>query len=92
MKKKWYIVLKGKVPGVNDDLHDRLAQVNEFPGNSCKEYKTKEEAEVRYKKHIRKKNRSMKTFFFIPILLIVIGVELVDALYKVVDLLLLITR
>jgi hypothetical protein len=49
--------------------------VNEFPDNSYKWYKTKEEAEARYKKHLRKKNRSMKTFF-IPILLIVIAIEL----------------
>jgi ribonuclease HI len=47
MKKKWYVVLKGKVPGVNDDWDDCLVQVNEFPDNSYKGYKTKEEEEAR---------------------------------------------
>jgi ribonuclease HI len=55
MKKKWYVVLKGKVSGVNDDWDGCLAQVNEFPNNSYKGYKTKEEAEARYKKHLSKK-------------------------------------
>jgi ribonuclease HI len=47
MKKKWYVVLKGKVPEVYDDWDDCLAQVNECSGNSYKGYKTKEEAEAR---------------------------------------------
>jgi viroplasmin and RNaseH domain-containing protein len=63
MKKKWYVVLKGKVPGVNDDWDDCLVQVNEFPNNSYKGYNTKEEAEARYKKHLSKKEECgrMKT-------------------------------
>jgi viroplasmin and RNaseH domain-containing protein len=59
MKNKWYMVWKGKVPGVyddlDDDLDDCLAQVNEFPDNSYKGSKTKEEAEARYNKHLSKK-------------------------------------
>jgi ribonuclease HI len=47
MKKKWYVVLKVKVPGVYNDWDDCLAQVKEFPSNSYKGYKTKEEAEAR---------------------------------------------
>jgi viroplasmin and RNaseH domain-containing protein len=71
------VVLKGKVPGVYDDWHDCLAQVNEFSDYDYKRYKTKEDAEARYKKHLRKKECGrMKTFFFIPILLIVIAVLL----------------
>jgi viroplasmin and RNaseH domain-containing protein len=50
------VVLKGKVLGVYNDRHDCLAQVNEFPSNDYKWYKTKEEAEARYKKHIGRKN------------------------------------
>jgi ribonuclease HI len=87
MKKKWYVVLKGKIPGVYDDWDDCLVQVNEFPDNSYKGYKTKEEAEARYKKHLSKKEECgrmktneeetmLKTIFFIPFLLIVIAVVL----------------
>jgi ribonuclease HI len=47
MKKKWYVVLKGKVLGVYDNWDDCLAQVNEFPGNSYKGYKTKKEVAAR---------------------------------------------
>jgi ribonuclease HI len=87
MKKKWYVVLKGKIPGVYDDWDDCLVQVNEFPNNSYKGYKTKEEAEARYKKHLSKKEECgrmktkeeetmLKTIFFIPFSLIVIAVVL----------------
>jgi ribonuclease HI len=55
MKKKWYVVLKGKILGVYVDWDDCLVQLDEFPGNSYKGYKTKEEAESRYKKHLSKK-------------------------------------
>jgi viroplasmin and RNaseH domain-containing protein len=47
MMMKWYVVLTGKVPRVYDDWDDCVAQVNEFPSNSYKGYKTKEEAEAR---------------------------------------------
>jgi hypothetical protein len=61
--------------------------VNEFPDNSYKGYKTKEEAEARYKKHQSKQEECgrmktkeeetvFKTIFFIPFLLIVIAVVL----------------
>jgi hypothetical protein len=40
-------ITKSKVPRVYDDWDDCVAQVNEFPGNSYKGYKTKEEAEAR---------------------------------------------
>jgi viroplasmin and RNaseH domain-containing protein len=87
IKKKWYVVLKGKVPVVYDDWDDWLAQVNKFPGNSYKGYKTKEDAEARYKKHLSNKEECgrmmtkdeetmFQTIFFIPILLIVIAVVL----------------
>ena len=76
MKKKWYVVYKGKVPGVYDEWDDCLEQVNKFPGNSHKSYKTKAEAEARYKNHLLRKERKknqMKTFIVIPVLLIVIA-------------------
>ena len=34
--KKWYVVYKGKVPGVYDQWEDCLKQVNKFKGNIYK--------------------------------------------------------
>ena len=66
MTKKWYVVYKGKVPGVYEHWEDCLKQVNGFEGNNYKGYKTKEEAEARWK------SNGMKTsYIVIPILLIV---------------------
>jgi viroplasmin and RNaseH domain-containing protein len=87
VKKKWYVVLRGKVSGVYDDLDDCLVQVNEFPSNSYKGYKTKEEAEARYNKHLSKKEECgrmntkeeetmLMTILFIPFFLVVIAVVL----------------
>ena len=79
--KKWYVVYKGKVPGVYDEWEDCLEQVNKFKGNSYKGYKSKEEAEARYINHLLaeekkwRRNR-MKTFIVIPIFLIVIAIVL----------------
>jgi hypothetical protein len=61
--------------------------VHEFRGNSHKGYKTKEETETRYKKHLSKNEEfgrmkikeeeiMLKTILFIPFLLIVIAVVL----------------
>ena len=79
LMKKWYVVYKGKVPGVYGEWEDCLEQVNKFKGNSYKGYKSKEEAEARYMIHQlaeeRKSNR-MKTFIVISILLIVIAIVL----------------
>jgi len=77
--KKWYVVYKGKVPGVYEEWEDCLEQVNKFKGNSHKGYKSKEEAETRYKIYLlgeeRKKRNWMMTFV-ISILLTVIAIVL----------------
>ena len=49
---KWYVVCKGRVPGVYDQWDYYLKQVNEFKGNNYKGYKSKSEAESRYMKHL----------------------------------------
>ena len=41
--KKWYVVYKGRVPGVYDEWEDCVKQVNKFKGNSYKGYRTKAE-------------------------------------------------
>ena len=74
---KWYVVFKGRVPGVYDEWEDCLKQVTKFSGNYYKGYKTIAEAEARWMNHLLeeeriKKNR-MKTF---AVLLTVIAVLL----------------
>ena len=41
----WYVVYKGKVPGVYDDWEECRRQVHRFSGNSYKGYTTRAEAE-----------------------------------------------
>jgi viroplasmin and RNaseH domain-containing protein len=62
-----------KVPEVYDKWEDYFKQVNKFKGNNYKGFKTREEAETRYRNYRRgREGRSwMKTcFIIIPILLI----------------------
>jgi ribonuclease HI len=75
--KKWYVVYKGKVPGIYEEWKHCSEQVTGFPGNSHKSYKSKEETRPTWVNHLleeeRKKNRT-KNFFVIPVLLTVIAV------------------
>ena len=52
MGKKWYVVFEGKAPGVYEQWEHVQKQVNMVPGNSHKSFKTKEEAEYRYKMYV----------------------------------------
>lgn len=52
MGKKWYVVFEGKAPGVYDKWEDVQKQVNMVSGNSHKSFKTKAEAEHRYKMYV----------------------------------------
>ena len=62
----WYVVYKGKVPGVYNDWEECRRQVHRFSGNSYKGYTTRAEAEDRYARYLagerreRRRNR-MKT-------------------------------
>jgi ribonuclease HI len=51
MMTRWYIVFKGRVPGVYDKWEDCFKQVNKFKGNNYKGFKTREEAEARYRNY-----------------------------------------
>ena len=42
----WYVVFKGRVPGVYEHWEDALSQVNGFKGNSYKGYATRSIAEA----------------------------------------------
>jgi ribonuclease HI len=46
MATRWYVVYIGHVPGVYEHWEDVQAQVNGFPGNCYKGYKTRMEAEA----------------------------------------------
>ena len=49
----WYVVFKGRVPGVYEHREDALSQVNGFKGNSYKGYATRNITEA----HWRRSNR-----------------------------------
>ena len=66
----WYVVYKGRVPGVYDDWEDCRRQVHRFSGNSYKGYNTRAEAEARYTRYLageRRRNR-MKTTYVVLML------------------------
>ena len=56
---KWYVVYKGKVPGVYDDWEDCRRQVHGYSGNSYKGYTTLEEAETRYAGFLARERREV---------------------------------
>ncbi|KAK1680293.1 hypothetical protein QYE76_041141 [Lolium multiflorum] len=64
----WYVVYKGKVPGVYNDWEECRRQVHRFSGNSYKGYTTRAEAEDRYARYLagerteRRRNRMKTTF------------------------------
>ena len=78
--KKWYVVYEGRVPGIYDEWDDCLKQVNKFKSKNYKGYKSKEEAEARYMKHLlakeKRRNRMKTSFIVIRVLLTVIAVLL----------------
>jgi viroplasmin and RNaseH domain-containing protein len=68
---KWYVVYRGRVPGVYEEWEGCKAQVTNFNGNCYKGYKTRELA-VSKRRHVWKKNR-MKILIMVPILLTVVA-------------------
>ena len=69
----WYVVYKGRVPGVYDDWEDCRRQVHRFSGNSYKGYNTMAEAEARYTRYlagVRTRNR-MKTYTFVVVIMLI---------------------
>ena len=61
----WYVVYKGRVPGVYEHWEDALRQVNGFKCNSYKGYATRSDAEA----HWRRSN-GMGTAGYVVILLL----------------------
>lgn len=49
MGKKYYVVWKGRMPGVYDDLNDALDQVDDYPGALFKGYDSAEEAALAFR-------------------------------------------
>jgi viroplasmin and RNaseH domain-containing protein len=69
----WYVVYKGKVPGVYDNWEDYRRQVHHFSGNSYKGYNTLAEAQTRYANYLarertREMERSQMTTFLVMML------------------------
>ena len=70
----WYVVYKGRVPGVYDDWEDCRRQVHRFSGNSYKGYNTMAEAEARYTRYlavVRTRNQ-MKTYTFVAVIMLIV--------------------
>lgn len=57
----YYVVFKGRVPGVYDDWEDCRRQVHGFSGNSYKGYNTMAEAEARYAHYLAGERRGMRS-------------------------------
>jgi ribonuclease HI len=51
MTTRWYVVFEGSVPGVYNKWGDYFKQVNKFKSNNYKGFKTREEAEARYRNY-----------------------------------------
>lgn len=49
-QKRYYVVWRGRVPGVYDDFEDAMEQVDDYPGASFKSYATAAEAAEAYRK------------------------------------------
>jgi viroplasmin and RNaseH domain-containing protein len=69
----WYVVYKGKVPGVYDDWEECRRQVHHFSGNSYEGYNTLAEAKTRYANYLarertREMERSRMTTFLVMML------------------------
>lgn len=57
-KKKYYVVFKGRNPGVYDDWNDALEQVDNFEGASFKSFTSAQEAAESYRKATLRNDRS----------------------------------
>ena len=75
MATRWYVVYIGHVPGVYEHWEDVQAQVNGFPGNCYKGYKTRMEAEAHWRR--RKGRNGMRTgYMVIPLFVVLMAVVL----------------
>ena len=75
MEMPTYVVYKGRVPGVYDDLENYRRQVHRFSGNSYKGYHNRAEAEGRYARYLAGEMREMrrnrmKTMGFVMMLIV----------------------
>jgi viroplasmin and RNaseH domain-containing protein len=71
----WYVVFKGRVPGVYEEWADYKKQVHKFSGNCYKGYPTQQEAVAKWSKHQSNKSK-MKTFIVLSLLLTIIAAVL----------------
>jgi viroplasmin and RNaseH domain-containing protein len=72
---KWYVLYKGRVPGVYDEWDNCLKQMNKFKGNNYKWYNSREEVEDGWMNHLREKRKTNR-IAVIAVFLTVIAVLL----------------
>ena len=75
MAKNWYVVHRGKVPGVYSSWEECQKQVNGYRNNSYKGFKTRKEAEDYYNHEVGNDARQIimshrTKDFIIPVLVI----------------------
>ena len=73
----WYVVYKGRVPGVYNDWELCRKQVHGFSGNNFKGYNTMMEAEARYATYLAGERMEMRrgrmtTFAFAVMILLML--------------------
>ncbi|MDE5807580.1 MAG: ribonuclease H family protein [Muribaculaceae bacterium] len=56
--KRFYVVWKGREPGVYDDFNDAMAQVDDYPGALFKSYASSAEAAEAFRKGERRQERA----------------------------------
>lgn len=56
--KRYYVVWKGRVPGVYDNLDDAMEQVDDFPGAMFKSYNSPQAAAEAYRSSGRKEDKN----------------------------------
>ena len=72
MATRWYVIYIGHATGIYDHWEDVQAQVNGFPGNCYKGYKTRMEAEA----HWRRRNGTRTGYMVIPLRVVLMAVVL----------------
>ena len=72
MAQRWYVVYVGRVPGLYEQWQDCHMQVNGFSGNRYKSYMSRAVAEENWRNHLRRENRTRKSFIVITTTLLLV--------------------
>jgi ribonuclease HI len=68
----WYVMYKGKVPGVYDNWQECGRHVHRFSGNNYRGYNTLAEVETRYANYLARERREMGRSRMTPLLVMML--------------------